>query len=253
MAYTVLTSEKIVNGKVQKGILLYPSNRGRFRSSEDATAFQSLFSGVAPRTPYTGAGKRFGPESFSDTELRNCILEHMEKYYSRPKDINSYWDADSDAHHKMIFPLVTPNAEILDEDPKQSALRGIWECSGVKVKAVKYVTTQDGLKIFTAHIPLDQAKWSWMDHQAERLTLTDWGACSYANLLDELGIPKIVLHSYCRTHGGPRFVSNVEDHTIEESTKKALLYFEKSGVFPLKLFEKDDSASRSLGSEKTND
>ena len=64
-----------------------------------------------------------------------------------------------------------------------------------------------------------------MNHQAEKMTLTDWGVCPHFGILEELGVPAIVLDAYCRTHGGPRFVTNLNDHTVDNVSREVFLHF----------------------------
>lgn len=218
MSFVFLHTEKVVEGSVQHGLLLYPSAEGRFRSDEDKNKYAALFQANAPPCPYFGAGKRFGPTEFSNTELREAALEHMKRCFSPPKDIASFWDKDEDAHRHLKFPLIAPSAEPRGETPLETAVRSVWECSGIKLKTLTDVGEWQGKHVFTSRVFLDTAKWEWMNHQAERLTLTDWGVCPHDSLLDDLGVPKLVVQSYCRTHGGPRFVTNIDDHLVDETT-----------------------------------
>lgn len=208
--------------EAEHGLLLYPCARGQFRSDKDAKEYASLFTGESPPHPYAGAGKRFGPNTFSDAELKEAKMQHMRENYSLPKDVNTFWKKDADVQAKLLFPLCTPTATILEhEDAHTAAVRALWEFTGVKEKQLEFVKGGD-VQIFKVHVDLDKAKWEWMSHQAERLTLTDWSVCPYDNLLDELGVPKVVHQSYCQTHGGPRFVTDLEKHVVEDATKRIL-------------------------------
>ena len=64
----------------------------------------------------------------------------------------------------------------------------------------------------------ERAAWEWMGHQAERLTLTDWGKCPHSGVLDFLGVSRKVKNSYCETFGGPKLVTDLADHLVEKPT-----------------------------------
>jgi len=231
MSFVIIQTEKIVDKKVQGGILFYPSCQGQFRSVEEEQNFRSLFAGDAPNVPFAGVGKIFGPEKFTEQEQRDCILEYLKKHYSQPKDIEHYWDKDEAFHNKLRFPLIAPSSPIRDESPEEAASRGLWQCTGIKVKRLEHVGSYKGKHVYRTKIFIDHAKWEWMNHQAEKLTLTDWDVCPHFDLLEEFGVPKIVLESYCRTHGGPRFVSNIHDHLVDNTTKELFLqFFTEHGV-----------------------
>ena len=146
-------------------------------------------------------------------------MQHMRENYSLPKDVNTFWEKDADVQGKLLFPLCTPTATILEhEDAHTAAVRALWEFTGLKEKQVEFVR-DEGVKVFRVSVSIDKAKWEWMNHQAERRTLTDWDICAHDTLLDELGMPKVVYQSYCQTHGGPRFVTDLDKHIVDESTK----------------------------------
>lgn len=225
MAFVIVHAEKVEDGTVKKGILLYPSCQGQFRSEEKQTKFSALFQDTAPKLPFAGAGKRFGPETFTDEEKHTCILEYLKKEYSLPKDVDSYWEKDEAMHNDLVFPLMCPWSDIRVEHPKEAAMRGLWQCTGLKVPHLTYIGCLNDKHVYSTTVYVDHAKWEWMNHQAERRTLTDWDVCSHFKLLDELGVPGIVLESYCRTHGGPRFVTDIHDHLVDDTTKELLLHF----------------------------
>lgn len=225
MAFVIVHTERVHNNKVEKGFLLYPSCEGMFRTEEKKNEFHALFRGEPPQTPFAGVGTKFGPETFTEHEKRDCILEYLKKNFSMPEDINNYWLKDDVMHNDLTFPLLCPSSQIRDEDPKHAALRGLWECTGVKVKDLDYLGRCDDKHVYSTHIYVDHAKWEWMNHQAEKVTLTDWGVCPHFGVLEELGVPTIVLHAYCRTHGGPRFVTNLNDHLIDNISRDVLLNF----------------------------
>lgn len=222
MAYTFIHTCKNIDGVSKDGILLYPSDAGRFKSDQDKQDYANLFTNTAVPAPYAGAGKRFGPTTFSTEELRTAKLEHMKQYFSLPKDIETFWDADDVAHSKMMFPLVTPHTLVKHgESIRESAVRSVWQMTGVKLKPheLKEIGLFNGHNVFSVFVDLDTAKWEWMNHMAEKLTLTDWTVCPHASLLDELGIPRLIRESYCKTHGGPKFVTIMSDR-VEDVTKQ---------------------------------
>ena len=203
----------------ETGWLLYPTAKGKFRTEEKRQAYASLFADKAPPMPYAGAGRRFGPSTFSEAELRDAKLEHMKSHYSLPKDVSSFWEKDELAQSDLVYPLCTPTTTIMEhEDAHDAAVRALWEFTGLKEKQVEFVR-DEGVKVFRVNVSIDKAKWEWMNHQAERRTLTDWDICAHDTLLDELGMPKVVYQSYCQTHGGPRFVTDLDKHIVDESTK----------------------------------
>ena len=225
-------AKKVIDGKIETGILLYPGDYGSFKADGDKEAFKELFTGDAPPVPYGGIGKRFGPEEFGISEVRDAVKEHMKKYYSLPKDEDAYWQQDADFHNNLVFhPSVVHQKQRDYEDPDKCAIRAVWECTGIKLdpKELHYMKTHGSfmqkpitqhefphyqqLHIYRVSVSLDRAKWEWMNHQAERMTLTDWETSPYPKVLGELPVPvpNIVYNSYCRTHGGPRFVKNASD------------------------------------------
>ncbi len=223
MSYVVVHAEGMKDGET--GFLLYPSSSGCFREDTLKADFTALFQGDAPDLPFGNAGKRFGPESFTDIEMKRCMLEHLKKKYSLPKDADTYWLKDEVMHNDLIFPLITPYAEKREENPEQTAVRGLWECTGLRVPTLEYLGQFRDKHVFSTHICIDDAKWQWMNHQGEKLTLTDWGVCPHFDLLDELGVSRIVFDSYCRTHGGPRFITDINDHLVEGTTREIIEHF----------------------------
>ena len=222
MAFIFIHTCKNVGGVSKDGILLYPSDMGRFKTEQDKKEYADLFTGTAPTAPYAGAGKRFGPTTFSTEELCTAKLEHMKQHFSLPKDSKTFWTADDAAHAKMIFPLVAPNTSTRDDETiTESAIRCVWQMTGIKLKEhdLKEIgISGEGHKVFSTFVDLDTAKWEWMNHMAEKLTLTDWSVCPHVSLLDELGVPRLIRDSYCKTHGGPKFITDVSDR-LDETTK----------------------------------
>jgi hypothetical protein len=228
-------AKKVLDGNIEPGILLYPGDYGCFKTDEDKEAFKNLFTGDAPPVPYGGVGSRYGPEEYAVSDVRAAVKEHMKMFYSLPKDEDAYWQADADFHNNLVFHPSVVHQKLRDhEDPSKCALRAVWECTGIKLdpKELHYIKSHGSfmqkptaqhnisdnqqLHVFQISVSLDRAKYQWMDHQAERMTLTDWETSPYPKVLRELPItvPSIVYDSYCRTHGGPRFVrsaSGVKD------------------------------------------
>lgn len=223
MIAVVLYTKKVVEGVSTPGVLLYPSSQGQFKSKEEEASFAALFTGNAPSAPYAGAGKRFGNSLFSEAELREAKLEHMERNFSKPKNIATFWEADEKAQTRLAFPLCTPVTTIMPhENAKSAAGRVLWEFTGIKTKDIEFEKKHDHVSIFKTFITIDAAKWEWMTHQAERMTLTDWDVCPHMTLLTELGVPSVVYQSYCQTHGGPRFVVDTKDHRVHADTMNIL-------------------------------
>ena len=223
-----LHARKVENKKVKSGLLLYPTDFGRFKNDTDKAAFDELFTGAPPPVPYAGFGTRFGPEQFSINELRSAMLDHMRAHYSEPKDLETYWIRDKQFHDKLVFdPSVVYQIMEDNEEPLDAAIRAVWESTGVKMdrEELKFVKTVDfkarpapqrsiqqhALHVFRASVSIDRAKWDWMSHQGERLTLTDWRECPFSAVLDELCVPRLVKTAYCSTHGGPKFISALKD------------------------------------------
>lgn len=225
MSFVIIHAEKVNNGKVESGILLYPSCTGRFRTEAKRREFAALFQDKAPEVPFAGVGKKFGPETFTEEEKKTYILEYLKKHYSMPKDVNTYWPKDELMQNDLVFPLICPYSEVREEDPKDAAIRGLWECTGLKVPNLKYLGSFNDKHAYSTSIYIDHAKWEWMNHQAEKMTLTDWGVCPHFELLQELGVSSVVFDSYCKTHGGPRFVTNINNHLVDETTKEVFLHF----------------------------
>lgn len=220
---------KVVEGKLVDGILMYPTSFGQFRSDEDQEAFSALFEGNAPPVPYGGIGKKYGPEKFKLAEVQTAVLQHMKTHFSAPKDEDAYWDLDGQMHDNLVF-----NASVIygtvdvSESNKEAAIRTIWEWTGMRVDAKELIlgrgvesmltrATAEGevqeelpVAVFHMQASIDRAKWEWMNHMAEKTTLTDWDVSPYKGVLAELGISYVIHNAYCKTHGGPRFISSME-------------------------------------------
>ena len=214
------------------GMLMYPTNLGCFKSVEDRDAFADLFEGPAPPVPYGGIGKKYGPEKFALTEVQTAVLQHMKKKFSVPKDKDAYWARDGEIHDNLVFHASVVNGEILPhESDVQCAIRTVWEWTGMKIDPKELVRaarvesmaspmnpevklseiTWLSVDVFHLYASIDRAKWEWMNHMAEKRTLTDTEVTPYPGVLGELGIPDIVHSAYCKTHGGPRFMASESD------------------------------------------
>lgn len=224
-----LHAPKVVDGEVVNGMLMYPTNYGSFKSSEDQEAFSALFEGTAPPVPYGDVGKRYGPEKFALAEVQGAVLQHMKKHYSVPKDAAAYWELDGEMHKNLVFHGSALYANILfGESDDEAAIRTIWEWTGVRVDEKELVRGQgieslcppasvDGgseplpVRVYHVKVSIYRAKYEWISHQAEKRTLTDWDVSPYKDVLADLGIPHVIHNAYCKTHGGPRFIASMED------------------------------------------
>lgn len=224
---------KLVGNKPKDGLLLYPTNVGCFSSSKDREAFANLFEGTPPALPYGGIGKRYGPESFALKEVQNGVLEHMKKNFSLPKNPDTYWAIDGEMHEKLVFHASVVHGKIFPtESNLECAVRTIWEWTGIQADVQELVrfgsvqtdTHESGDKltdVYHLKTSLDRAKFEWITHQAERLTLTDMEATPYPAVLAEIGVPEIVHSAYCKTQGGPRFIASMED--VKDDFTKRLM------------------------------
>ena len=236
-----IRTKKVVDKKIIPGLLLYPTDFGVFRNSSDEKEFFDLFEGVPPPVPYAGVGGKFGHEQYAPADVQEAILEHMKKNFSLPKDPSAYWEKDKEIHSRLVFPASVVYAEQHDsESAAECSMRAVWEATGIKLdpkelKLLKvlphvfqrenvqnrFVKTVKIMHVYQVSVSIARAKWDWMSHQAERLTLTDWRECPYSGVLDELGVATIVRTSYCSTHGGPRFISSMAD--IKDEYTKGIL------------------------------
>lgn len=210
------------NGKLRKGVLMYPGDRGVFATDEAKQRYAALFEGKAPFLPYHGVGKRYADQKFTDTEIRRAKLEHMERKFSRPKRVDDdFWAEEKRAFDSLVFPLgVVRGAIEGDETPLECAVREIWEETGLRVdpQELKRIGKARSTEVYEMSSSLDRAKWEWMNHQAERLTLTDWEKCPHSGVLDYLGVSRKIKSCYCETQGGPILVSDLEKHRVEDAT-----------------------------------
>lgn len=224
-----LHAPNVVEGKLVDGILMYPTNFGCFKSAEDQEAFSALFEGEAPPVPYGDVGKKYGAQKFALTEVHSAILEHMKRHFSAPKDPAAYWELDGQMHKNLVFNACVPyGIADISESIEQAAVRIIWEWTGMRVdnkelvrgRGVESLSTPasaDGsveelpVHVYHVTVSIDRAKWEWMNHQAEKRTLTDWHVSPYKGVLAELGISHVIHDAYCRTHGGPRFIASMGD------------------------------------------
>ena len=210
---------------------MYPGDRGQFKTEEAKQNYQKLFKNEAPFLPYAGVGNKYAETRVTDEEKRAAILKHMNSKGWEPKIVNEeFWLADQRAQDSLVFPIGAVRERIESgETALECAVRGVWEETGMKVDPgeLKYKGRVRNTEVYELWTSYDRAAWEWMGHQAERLTLTDWEKCPHSGVLDFLGVSRKVKNSYCETFGGPRLVSNVEDHLIEAPT---LSTFHKLGI-----------------------
>ena len=215
-------SHRVKEGKVEHGLLLYPGDRGQFKTEEAKLQYQELFKDKAPFLPYAEVGKKYAETTFTEEERREAILKHMQSKGWEPKEVNDdFWRKDQEAQDNLVFPLGAVREKIEKmETAIQCAIRGVWEETGMKVDPgeLKHRGRIRNTEVYEMWTSMDRANWEWMGHQAERLTLTDWGKCPHSGVLDYLGVSRKVKNSYCETFGGPKLVTNVEDHLIEQPT-----------------------------------
>lgn len=221
-ACVFIHSHRVTEGGLQHGLLLYPGDRGVFKSEEAEQKYQDLFVDNAPFLPYAEVGKKYAHTIFTEEERRGAILNHMKNKGWVPKEVNeNFWRGDQEAQDSLVFPLGAVREKIeAGETPIQCAVRGVWEETGMKVDPgeLKYKGRVRNTEVYELWTSLDRAKWEWMGHQAERLTLTDWGKCPHSGVLDFLGVSRKVKNSYCETFGGPKLVTDLADHLVEKPT-----------------------------------
>ena len=230
-ACVFIHSHKVVDRKVIHGLVLYPGDRGQFKTEEAKQRYQDLFKGDAPFLPYAEVGKKYAETTFTEEERREAILKHMKSKGWEPKEVNeTFWQEDQRAQDNLVFPLGAVREKIEPgETAIQCAIRGIWEETGMKVDPdeLKYIGRVHNTEVYEMWTSMDRAKWEWMGHQAERLTLTDWGKCPHTGVLDFLGVSRKVKNSYCETFGGPKLVTDLADHLVEKPTSST---FAKLGI-----------------------
>lgn len=207
------------------GMILYPGDRGVWKTDEAKKAYGELFEGKAPFLPYAEVGRHYGERTCSDEEARAACLEHMANKFSLPKDPSTFWEADKHAQTQLNFPIAIVREAAEDgEDPKQTAIRGMWEETGIRVdpEELMFWKLVRSSHVYRIKVSLRRARDAWYVHQAERLTLTDWGRCPHSGVLDYLGVPRSMKSGYCETHGGPVFVTNLNNHNVEKVTLSIL-------------------------------
>jgi hypothetical protein len=226
-ACVFIHSHRLVDGAIKYGLLLYPGDRGKFKTEEDKQRYQDLFKGDAPFLPYAEVGKKYAETTVTEEERREAILKHMKSKGWEPKEVNeTFWQEDQRAQDNLVFPLGAVREKIESgETAIQCAIRGLWEETGMKVDPdeLKYKGRVRNTEVYEMWTSLDRAKWEWMGHQAERLTLTDWGKCPHSGVLDFLGVSRKVKNSYCETFGGPNLVSDLADHLVEKPTSSTFV------------------------------
>ncbi len=221
-ACVFIHSHRLKDGALKYGLLLYPGDRGKFKTEESKQRYADLFTGAAPFLPYAEVGNRYANTQFTDTEKQAAILKHMKSKGWEPKEANeAFWAADRAAQDSLVFPLGAVRERIEEgETPLQCAVRGVWEETGMKVdpQELKYKGRVRNTEVYELWTSYERAAWEWMGHQAERLTLTDWGKCPHSGVLDFLGVSRKVKNSYCETFGGPKLVTDLADHLVEKPT-----------------------------------
>lgn len=226
-ACVFIHSHRLTDGNVKYGLLLYPGDRGKFKTEEDKQRYQDLFKGDAPFLPYAEVGKKYAETTFTEEKRREAILKHMKSKGWEPKEVNeTFWQEDQRAQDNLVFPLGAVREKIEPgETAIQCAVRGVWEETGMKVDPgeLKYKGRVRNTEVYEMWTSLDRAKWEWMGHQAERLTLTDWGKCPHSGVLDFLGVSRKVKNSYCETFGGPKLVTDLADHLVEKPTSSTFV------------------------------
>ena len=214
-ACVFIHSHRVKEGKIVHGLLLYPGDRGQFKTEEAKLQYQALFKDKAPFLPYAEVGKKYAQTTFTEEERREAILKHMQSKGWEPKEVNEeFWSKDKEAQDNLVFPLGAVREKIEDgETAVQCAIRGVWEETGMKVDPgeLRYRGRVHNTEVYEMWTSMDRAVWEW-------LTLTDWGNCPHSGVLDFLGVSRKVKNSYCETFGGPKLVANVEDHLIEKPT-----------------------------------
>ena len=230
-ACVFIHSHKVKDGKLTHGLLLYPGDRGRFKTGEARQKYQAMFKDKAPFLPYADVGKRYAETTFTEEEIRDATLKHMRSKGWEPKEVNEdFWKADQEAQDNLEFPLGAVREKIEKmETAIQCAIRGVWEETGMKVDPaeLKYIGRVNNTEVYEMWTSMDRAVWEWMNHQAERRTLTDWGKCPHTGVLDFLGVSRKVKDSYCETFGGPKLVTDISAHLVEEPTRST---FHKLGI-----------------------
>lgn len=226
-ACVFIHSHRLTDGNVKYGLLLYPGDRGKFKTEEDKQRYQDLFKGDAPFLPYAEVGKKYAETTFTEEKRREAILKHMKSKGWEPKEVNeTFWQEDQRAQDNLVFPLGAVREKIeRGETAIQCAVRGVWEETGMKVDPgeLKYKGRVRNTEVYEMWTSLDRAKWEWMGHQAERLTLTDWGKCPHSGVLDFLGVSRKVKNSYCETFGGPKLVTDLAGHLVEKPTSSTFV------------------------------
>ena len=207
------------------GMVMYPGDRGVWKTPEAKADYEELFEGKAPFLPYAEVGRMYGNRECSEEEVQKACLEHMTNKFSKPKNLETFWQKDKEAQSNLVFPIAIVREKAEDgEDPKKTAVRGVWEETGIRADPgeLKFWKMVNGSHVYEMQVSFRRALDSWYVHQAERLTLTDWGSCPHSGVLDLLGVPRTVKSSYCETHGGPVFVKDIKDHHVEKVTLEIL-------------------------------
>ena len=105
-ACVFIHSHKVKDGKLEHGLVLYPGDRGKFKTEAAKQKYASLFKDKAPFLPYAEVGKRHGETQFTEAERRHAILQHMQSKGWEPKEVNeAFWQGDQEAQDNLVFPL----------------------------------------------------------------------------------------------------------------------------------------------------
>ena len=125
-ACVFIHSHRLKDGTLKYGLLLYPGDRGKFKTEESKQRYADLFTGAAPFLPYAEVGNRYANTQFTDTEKQAAILKHMKSKGWEPKEANeAFWAADRAAQDSLVFPLGAVRERIEEgETPLQCAVRG---------------------------------------------------------------------------------------------------------------------------------
>ena len=216
-AVLILTHEK---GK--RGVMMYPVDTGTFNSEEDQREYEDLFVDKAPKIPYSGVGCRYAEKRFDTEQLREAKLEHMNTQGIVPKETSEqFWAKDDLALNKITFSVSAPvggreTFYEITESPLECARRILWQYGGTRIIddeefiLVGYYTAEEKtLAVYAVRISYEKLMDDWICHQSERQTLTDWTKCPHTEILNLLGIDDVVKASYCTTHSGPVFVTEL--------------------------------------------
>ena len=157
-----LRSYVVKDKKMVKGVIMYPGDRGVFKSDEARQRYESLFTGKAPFLPYHGVGKRYAEMKFSEEEVRSAKLEHMKRKFSEPKSVDEhFWKEDELAFQQLAYPLGIVRGWIDgDESPIDCAVRELWEETGIRAdpNEFKQIGRARQTHVYEMYVSMDRAK-----------------------------------------------------------------------------------------------